>query len=243
MSISIDKAIEENEKEMDEGMIDRCLAAGGKVERDNNGKIIAVFVKPSKLSPDDRARWATIQKRSEAINKAKGVVCVDSPNPAGLLADKRYWFMPNYPPEKYSEAMLKSRYTRAQARVERLMRHEQMREEAERLAAALPVKEGMVSSDPFWSDLAHAEMLALAYDAATPVLRDRKRQRGARRGGLTGGLAKAADAEAWHSKVVQEARRLLEGGKSPRDLASILAARFSKSARTIREVLKKAEVK
>lgn len=239
----IDKAIEENKEAMDEAMIDRCLAAGGRVERGNNGEIIAVFVKPSKLSPDDRARWAAVQKRQEAIDKAQGVVCVDSPNPAGLLGETRYWFMPNYPPEKYGEAMRQSRYTGARARVERLKRHEQMRGEAERLAAALPVKEGMVSADPFWSDLAHAEMLAMAYDAETPINRDRRRQRGAKLGGKVGGRTKSTEAGAWHAEVVEAAHKLLVAGKQRRDLASILAARYRKSARTIRTVLKKAEVK
>lgn len=243
MSSSIDKAIEENKKEMDEAMIDRCLAAGGRVERDNNGNIIAVFVKPSKLSPDDRVRWAAVQKRSEAISRAQGVVCVDSPNPAGLLAGHRYWFMPSYPPEKYAEAMRQSRYSGARARVERLMRHEQMRGEAERLAAALPVKEGMVSADPFWIDLAHAEMLAMAYDAETPVNRDRRRQRGAKLGGKAGGRSKSTEAKVWHVEVAQAARKLLAAGKQSRNLASILAARYGKSARTIRTILKKAEMK
>lgn len=243
MSSWIDKAIEENEKEMDEAMIDSCLAAGGKVERDNNGKIIAMWVRPSKLSPNDRARWAAVQKRSEAISKAQGVVTVDTPDPAGLLGQRRYWFMPNYPPEKYGEAMRQSRYIRAQARVERLMRHKQMRGEAERLAAVLPVKEGMVSADPFWSDLAHAEMLAMAYDAETPINRDRRRQRGAKLGGKVGGRTKSTEAEAWHAEVVEAAHKLLVSGKQRRDLASILAARYGKSARTIRTVLKKAEVK
>lgn len=243
MPSSIDKAIEENKKEMDEAMINRCLAAGGSVERNNNGDVIAVFVRPSKLSPDDRARWAAVQKRSEAISKAQGVVCVDSPNPAGLLAGHRYLFMPSYPPENYAEAMRQSRYTGARARVDRLMRHEQMRGEAERLAAALPVKEGMVSADPFWSDLAHAEMLAMAYDAETPINRDRRRQRGAKLGGKVGGRAKSTEAKAWHVEVVQAAHKLLAAGKQSRDLASILATRFGKTAKTIRTVLKKAEVK
>ena len=63
------------------------------------------------------------------------------------------------------------------------------------------------------------------------------------RGGEATAKANKATAAAWHDECVSRARALLAQGRSPRELASILAKTFGKSPRQVSSVLKKAEVK
>lgn len=63
---------------------------------------------------------------------------------------------------------------------------------------------------------------------------------GRKRGGKKAANAAKADANAWQLQCVRRARALLHQGKSPRELAGILAPQFGHDVTTIRRVLKKA---
>jgi hypothetical protein len=62
-------------------------------------------------------------------------------------------------------------------------------------------------------------------------------------GGENAAAARKRDAAKWHDRCVVKAREMVAAGRSPREVAAILAPQFGKSARSVREVLKKAEVK
>jgi hypothetical protein len=64
-----------------------------------------------------------------------------------------------------------------------------------------------------------------------------------RRGGRKAAIEKQKRSAAWQRQCVAKARRLLKAGRERRELAGILAPQFGKSARQVREVLKKAEVR
>ena len=68
-------------------------------------------------------------------------------------------------------------------------------------------------------------------------------KKGPKAGGKATAEAKRASANEWHAECVTRARALLTQGKSPREIAGILSVQFRRSARQVREVLKKAEVK
>ena len=63
-----------------------------------------------------------------------------------------------------------------------------------------------------------------------------------KKGGKNAGAAKREQASEWHSQCINEANRLLEHGKARHEISAVLATRFGKSARQVRDVLKKAEV-
>lgn len=71
----------------------------------------------------------------------------------------------------------------------------------------------------------------------------RKQRIGNHKGGKKTGQRRRDEAKAWHQDCVAAAYKLLESGKSPRDLASILAPRFGVTPTQIRAVLRKAKVK
>jgi hypothetical protein len=229
--------------QIDEGLLERCLAAGGEVWRDKQNRIIAIKVPERGLAPDDKKRWADIGQQSSELSRSQGWRDTEPPNPANLLGREVYWASPKITEAQLATSIRQAKYTHAKSRVEQLTRHPQMRAEVELLRGRLPAEEGDISSDPFWHDLAQAEMLALAYDVEKPVIRDRRRQAGARLGGKSGGQVKKAAAAPWKADVIETAQKLLAAGKSPRNLASILSARFGKSTRAIRDVLRKAEIK
>jgi len=66
---------------------------------------------------------------------------------------------------------------------------------------------------------------------------------GRKKGGQKAAASKKADAASWHKSCEQKALALLAQGKKRRDLAGILAPQFSVTARQVRAVLKKTEVK
>lgn len=63
------------------------------------------------------------------------------------------------------------------------------------------------------------------------------------KGGRKAGERRQAEAAAWHQECVEAARKLLEAGRSPRELAGILAPRFHVTSAQVRNVLKKAKLK
>jgi hypothetical protein len=92
----------------------------------------------------------------------------------------------------------------------------------------------------YWADPNHQWEAALR-----SVVDDQKARakKGPAAGGKATAEAKRVAANGWHAECVSKARALLTQGKSPRELAGILSEQFGRSARQVREVLKKAEVK
>lgn len=62
-------------------------------------------------------------------------------------------------------------------------------------------------------------------------------------GRAKGGAAAAKSRTEWHAECVTAARRLLAEDRSLRSLAGILAERFNRDPKTIRDVLKKAGIR
>ena len=92
----------------------------------------------------------------------------------------------------------------------------------------------------YWAD-PNRQWEAALRSVVEEINNDRKR--GPRAGGKANGASKSTAAAEWQHKCIERARELLEQGKSPRELAGILAPQFAVSTRQIRDVLKKAEVK
>ena len=63
-----------------------------------------------------------------------------------------------------------------------------------------------------------------------------------KRSGRKGGQVRAAEAKSGHDEVIAAARQLTAAGKKKWSLASILAERFSVSARHVRRILGKADI-
>jgi len=87
-----------------------------------------------------------------------------------------------------------------------------------------------------------ANRAELLEHAAPMVARDAIAQRGRGRGGAEAGRVSRGAAAAWQAEAVKAARSMLAAGTQPRNLAGILASRYHKSARTLRTILKKAEL-
>lgn len=236
----------------DDALLERAVAVGSFAFRDNKGRIILLVTKNvARLSLPDRKRLREMSDASDADFRAHGGRIVETPNPANLIGGGgKFYFMKPLTDAQIEDLIRICRYADAQERIEELKRHAELREVAEKLAMAIPTEEGhlnadfraVIPSDPFWSDLAHAEMLAVAYDAAPRVIRDRKRQAGTRGGGKHAGLAAKARAANWHADCADKAREMLKQGRAPRELAGILAVRFDKTSRQVRTALQAAGV-
>lgn len=174
----------------DAALIERAVAVGGTAYRDNKGRVVALILKNvARLPLSDRKRLRKMINESEAEFRAHGGRILDMPNPAGLIGGVRYYATKKFTGAQLEDAIKVYRFTNAESRIEQLKRHAELYEAAEKLARELPVKEGRMSKDmraiipggPFWTDLAHAEMLAIAYDAAPRINRDDSRQAGTRK--------------------------------------------------------------
>jgi len=73
--------------------------------------------------------------------------------------------------------------------------------------------------------------------------RDRIVQDGKRKGAKKAAESRASDAAVWQEGCIQKARSLLKDGRTPRELAGILAKQYRKSPQQVNAVLKKAKVK
>lgn len=235
--------------EADKALLERAVAAGCNALRDDDGRIVALFLKRVRMSADDCKRLREMVDESDADFRAYGGRIVSTPNPANLVGGaKKYYAMPEMTDTQLDDVIKVDRFTDAKQRIEELKRHAELRETAEKLARAMPREEGrldkrlraVIPNAPFWADLAYAEMLALAYDAAPRVIRDSKRQLAAKLGGKRAGRSAKARAADWHAICVEKARGMLKQGRSPHELAGILAKRHGVSARQVRTVLKQA---
>lgn len=235
----------------DKALLERAVAAGCKAVRDEDGRILALLVKRVRMSANDCKRLREMIDESNAELLANGGNIVATPSPANLIDGATYYFLKPTPKAQQEDVIRLTRFTRAKERIAELKRHVELHETAEKLALKMPKEEGwldgdlraIVPSDPFWSDLAYTELLAVAYDAAPRVIRDDRRQAAAMRGAKKGGRAKAKNASVtWREEAVSTARKLLASGKPRRNLAGILAKRFGKSSRIVRDLLKKAEI-
>lgn len=235
----------------DEALLERAVAAGCKAVRDEDGRIILLITKRVRMSAKDCKRLHEMLDESDAELVTNGGNIVATPNPANLVGGAKYYFPKPIPKEQQEESIRLARFTRAKQRIAKLKRHDELHETAEKLARNMPKEEGrldgdgrvILPSDPFWSDLAYAELLAVAYDAGPRVIRDDRRQAAAMRGAKKGGRAKANNAAAtWREEAISAAHKLLASGKPRRNLAGILAKRFGKSSRIVRDLLKKAEI-
>lgn len=222
----------------DEALLDRAVAAGCECARDKDGRIVALFTKRVRMSAADCKRLSELSAESDAELVANGGEIWETPNPANLIGGSRYYMLKPMSAESKAEAIRDSRFTHAASRVANLKRHPELTDTAERLARSLPDEEGKFSTDPFWHDLAYAEMLAVAYDAAPRVIRDNKRQSGTKRGGVRAGRAAKTKAAAWQEECAKAARELLQCGRSPRELAGILSQRFHVTPRQVCNALK-----
>lgn len=234
----------------DQAVLERAIAAGCEALRDKEGRVVALFTKRVRMSANDRKRLREMIDESDADFLAYGGRIVATPNPANLIGGRKYYAMKKMTDSQLDDVVKVDRFTGAQQRIEKLKRHPELSVTIEKLICAMPKEEGrldkrlraIIPSDSFWADLAHAEMIALAYDAAPRVSRDDGRQAGAKRGGKNAGRAAKARAADWQTDCKHRARELLKLGRSPRSLAGILAPRFGKSTRQVRTVLGKAGI-
>lgn len=236
--------------EADKAVLERAVAAGCEALRDKEGRIVALLTKRVRMSADDCRRLREMADESEADFRAHGGRIVATPNPANLVGGYKYYATKKMTDAQLDDVIQVDRFAGAGQRIKKLKRHPELSGMIEKLTRAMPKEEGrldkrlraVIPSDPFWADLAHAEMLALAYDAAPRVRRDDGRQAGAKRGGKNAGRAAKARAADWQDDCVDKARTMLKQGRAPRELAGILASRFGKTSRQVRAVLQRAGV-
>jgi len=95
--------------------------------------------------------------------------------------------------------------------------------------------------------LRHLEYLKVNWTYSATLLpsvqRDEKRQKGATQGGRAAAAKRQSKSSVEHAKWIATAQQLLAQGRSPRELSGVVARRFRVSARAVRPVLRKAEVK
>lgn len=234
--------------EADKALLERAVAAGCDALRDDDGRIVALFLKRVRMSAADCKRLREMCDESDADFRAYGGRIVSTPNPANLVGGaKRYYAMPEMTDTQLDDVIKVDRFTDAEQRIENLKRHAELREIAEKLACAMPKEEGMldkrlravIPNAPFWAELAYAEMLAVAYDAAPRVIRDNKRQSGTKRGGIRAGCTAKSKAAEWQTECINLAHSLLVAGRQLHELAGILAQRYGRTDRQVRSVLQK----
>ena len=243
---------------VDDAVIRRAIAAGATGICDDDGNVIALTnlsnIPRSKLSLADRTHILQLIKQGDDDHIASGGQIIRDPNPGGLLDGGKTYVMRELIESGNVDRAIKSfQFAGAVDRVEKLRKHPELASVADELMTRAPRGDtrpalnddagwAALLSDPFWHDLARAEILALAYSVAPRVERDRKRQSAAIRGARKGGRATALAVEEWHRRAVKLARDLIEKGTPPRSVAGIISRRLGKSARAIRDVLKKAEL-
>jgi hypothetical protein len=86
-------------------------------------------------------------------------------------------------------------------------------------------------------DIARSALNEIAKDIRAAMDRDLKMQAGRKSGGKKTGRTSKARAGTWHVDCADKARAMLRQGRSPHELAGILAPRFCVTARQLRTVL------
>lgn len=235
----------------DKALIERAEAVGSIAYRDDAGDVVAMIIhNPERLSLADRKRLREMIDKADARFVKEGGKIVRMPNPANLMGGEKYFATKKMDVAQFEDCIRVARFSFSERRVEKLKRHAELTEIAAKLACKLPVKEGqldadfhaIIPNDPFWAELADAEKLALAYDAAPRVIRDHKRQAAAKRGGKRAASTARARAASWHADCADRAREMLRQGRAPRELTGILAQRFNKTSRQVRTALQAAGV-
>ena len=227
----------------DRALFNRVRAAGGTVMEENGEPVlmIATAVQARSLSAADRKRLRELSMETARDFEVNGWHAIKRSDPAGLVKRETFLFSPKVDAARADDAIAAAGFIQAAERVDALRRHPDLCATATRLQSKLPVREGWIDANPFWAELARAEALAVAYDAAPRVIRDRDRETVARMGSAKGGRTVAQDAAKRRAEVQRIARDLLAKGIDRRDIAGIIARRTGRPVRTIRRALNKAD--
>lgn len=238
---------------IDPAVLARIVAAGGKALYGADGEtVLGIHIPPKTvLRQSDYKHIKAVEAQGDDDFVAEGGQVFRAPNPGRLLVDQAFFFPASMVSSGLAEKVLRYRaYFLPEERIAALRKHNELKAVADELLRRLHPMPSLLLpdaellrefSDPFWHDLVSAERLALAYAATIKVERDQKRQAGAILGAVKGGIAKQKAAAAWHIQARRLGEELAKKGIPQRNIASIIAMRVGKSARAVRDVLKKEE--